>query len=227
MTLETEGLYDAKDKEKTGEATPFFVFAFEEYDPDPHHLSELSGQSWHDPFYSPIVETHRYLYSQFLNIDKIASNIKLNNLLSSEQLDRFWVHYNYLSSFTHPTKRGLLATDAMEYSSESGRKDRFFETLILMYAAHFQAMLIRLMAAYFSDRNKFTDLSVYIKQAEKLEEASKDFWFIYNNPTEFDIDESEMQKKWKEVQHMQVPSGVLYYSDPYERLKRILIRRET
>jgi hypothetical protein len=210
-------LYDEKDKAKTGDAIPIFFFAFDDYDPEVHFLAALPTLYGHGPSYANIVDKHRHFYSHFLNIRKIASNLELNNLLSKEELDRFWVHYNYLSYFTHPTNRGLLGIDG--FKAQTAKHDSALEALGLRYSAHFQAMLLKLLSDYFSEKNTFPDLSSYVKQAEKMETLASDFWFIYNKPTQIDVEQSDMQKAWMKMQGLEVPEGLLYYSDPYERLK--------
>lgn len=222
VTFETKGLYEQKDKKKEGDAIPIFFFAFDEYDPEAHFLAGLPTLYGHGSEYANIVERHKHLYSHFLNIRKIATNLRLNNLISDEQLDRFWVHYKYLSCFVHPTRRGLLGTDGFQYSIEKTAKhDPVMEALILRYLAHFQIMHLRLLVGYFSERNTFAEFAKCVSQTEKLQALAND-WFIYNEPTRTDLQLSGVRKKWLEMQGLPVPEGPLYYSDPYERLKHEL-----
>ena len=223
ITFETKGLYEEKDKKKEGHVIPIFFFAFDEYDPEAHFLAGLPTLYGHGSEYANIVERHKHLYSHFLNIRKIATNLKLNNLLSDEQLDRFWVHYNYLSYFVHPTRRGLLGMDGFQYTVQrSAKDDPVMEALILRYLAHFQIMHLRLLVGYFSEKNTLIECAKYVGQADKLQSLTNDFWFIYNDPTRTDLKLSEVRKRWMEMQGLPVPEGTVYYSDPYERLKHEL-----
>ena len=223
VTFETKGLYEEKDKKKEGDFIPIFFFAFDEYDPEAHFLAGLPTLYGHGSEYANIVERHKHLYSHFLNIRKIATNLRLNNLLSEEQLDRFWVHYNYLSYFVHPTRRGLLGMDGFQYVIEkTTKRDSVMEALVLRYLAHFQIMHLRLLVEYFSEKNTLADFAKYTNQTEKLQALTNDFWFIYNEPTLTDLKLSEVRKGWMEMQGLPVPGGTVYYSDPYERLKHEL-----
>ncbi len=227
VTIETEGLYERKDVEKKGEPIPMYYFVFDEYDPDVKFLAELPTLYKPGREFEKVVERHKHLYSQYLYVEKIADNLLLNNLLTKEQLDRFWVHYNFLSSFTHPTRRGVLDIQSMTYSAEvSDRRNQIHEELLLHYLAHFEAMLIILVAGFFTETIS-ADLKVYLEQAKKLEDHSKDFWFIYNEPISYDLIRSETSKRYMRMQGTPVPDGVLYYHDPFERMRNIIWNRKS
>jgi hypothetical protein len=214
VTYETEALPDS-----TGEMTTMFFFAFDEYNPDANFLANLPTLYGHGPSRERIAEMHKHWYSHYLCIDRIEKNLVLNSLLTEEQHDRFLVHYNFLSAFVHPTRKGLPASDPFRYSGSSEvRLD--LERLVLSYVVQFQAMLIRLLVEYFQQKDASLDLSRYLEGAKVLDNAAKDFWFIWNEPTELDIEESEMKKKWMRLEQTPVPEGVLYYADPVERIRR-------
>jgi len=222
VTFETEGLYQSGDAEKKGDVVPVFYFAFDEYDPDVHFLAGLDTVDKQGLRVQDIVDKHKHLYSHFLSIDRIATNLSLNDLLTQEQLDRFWVHYNYLSAYTHPTTRGVESMDSFTYSMPAyGRTDSVAELVVLCYVAHFQVMLIELITTFFSEKNPKASLSAYQSQAEKLKNIVAEFWFIYNDPTPFDVTQSDLTKSWIKMRSLPVPSGVLYYTDPIDRMRRI------
>jgi hypothetical protein len=226
VTIETEGLYEEKDVEKKGAPIPMYYFVFDQYDPDVNFLAELPTLYKPGHEFTKIVERHKRLYSQYLYVEKIADNLLLNNLLTKEQLDRFWVHYNFLSSFTHPTRRGVMDIQSMTYSAEANqRRNDIHEELLLHYLAHLEAMLIRLVGGFFADIIS-ADLKIYLVQAEKLESHSKNFWFICNEPTSYDLMQSDTSKRYMTIQGMQVPHGVLYYRDPVERMRNIIWNRK-
>jgi hypothetical protein len=222
ITTEDEGLYDEKDVERKGDTTPLFFFMFQEYDPDIHFLSDLATIYEPGSQYKQIAEKHKHIYSQYLNINKIADNLELNGLLGQEQLERFWVHYNFLSSFAHPTRRGLLELELKHYLASEPQTRKAIEELILSYVAHFQAMFLRLVVGYFGKKNAAADLSTYTSYAQELERCARKFWFIYNDPTEVDIVDSRVQKEWMKMEGLPVPDGVLYYSNPIDRMKRVI-----
>lgn len=228
VTIETEGLYEQKDKEKKGDVVPMYYFAFDEYDPDVRFLAELSTLPKVGPGFQKAVEHQKHLYNQYMYIEKMANNLLLNNLLTEEQAERFKVHYNFLSSFSHPTRRGLLGgiTSAIYGEDTSYRRNQIHEELVFDYLAHFEAMTIRLLAQHFTDRLS-ADLSSYLDQAKRLEDNAKDFWFIYNEPTEFDVKRSETDKVYMRMQKLPVPDTVLYYADPLERMEKLARYRES
>lgn len=225
VTFDIEGPYNEKDVEKKGEITPIFYFVFEEYDPYVRFLAELKTLYRRGPSYDKIIEKHEHLHSQFLYIDRIEDNLKRNDLLTEEQSDRFRVHYNFLSSFTHPTRRGVRVTDSKRLSSGRSTKEAV-ERVILSYAAHFEAMLIRLMVDYFKRENPVVDFSVYLECAAELENGANSFWFIYNQPVPADIEASEARKKGMKTEGVDIPEGVLYYSDPILRMEGIIQREK-
>jgi len=222
VTTEDEGLYEEKDVERKGDTTPYFFFVFQEYDPDAHFLSDLQTIYKPGSKYKQIAEKHKRFYSQYLNINKIADNLELNGLLSQEQLERFWVHYNFLSSFAHPTRRGLLELELKHYPASEPQTRKAIEELVLGYVAHFQAMFLRLVVDYFADKNPAADLSSYASYSKELEACARKFWFIYNEPTDIDIANSRIQKEWMKIEGLRVPDGVLYYGDPIDRMKRVI-----
>lgn len=61
---------------------------------------------------------------------------------------------------------------------------------------------------------------------KQLEEATKDFWFIFEEPTQFDIEESENQKMLARVSGKEVTKDlVIYYANPLERLRSLRTRK--
>ena len=94
--------------------------------------------------------------------------------------------------------------------------------LVLYYVAQFEAMLIRIVAEFFSQANRSADFSGSVALAEKLEEATKDFWFIFNEPSALDEQESELQKTNLRILGLPVPEGTIYYIDPIERIKAVV-----
>ncbi len=104
------------------------------------------------------------------------------------------------------------------------RYDRAFELLVLGYLAQFQSMYLGLLVNYFEEINPNSELEKYNSHVRQLESASSYFWFIYNNPSQSDIEESDIQKRWCIIQKLPVPSGVVYYPDPLERMRKIIGR---
>jgi len=55
-----------------------------------------------------------------------------------------------------------------------------------------------------------------------LEEATRDFWFIFNEPSTLDKQGSELQKTNLRILGLPVPEGIIYYADPIERIKAVI-----
>jgi hypothetical protein len=219
VTLQSEGLYMAGDVDKKGEPIPKFYFVFEEYDPSLAFLSDLPVFATEGRGLGEIAKKHKHLYSQYLYIKKIFDNLRLNELITRDQGDRFWVHYNFLSSFAHPTRWALL-----NYSpwTDVNAPEPVLQTLVMYYVAQFEAKLIRTVTEFFSHANRSADFSGSIALAEKLEQATKDFWFIFNEPSDLDKRESELQKTNLRILGLPVPKGTIYYTDPIERIKAVV-----
>ena len=219
ITFHKEGPFDSK-----GNVTPRFVFSFEQYDPDVNFLADL--RTVFSPYKrssgtSEIVQNQRYLYRQFLTVRRILSNLKLNNLVTDDQADRFRVHYNFLSSFTHPTRRGAEGF-TLRYTKAKLRKDQATEHVVMYYVAHFEAMLINEIVGYFVNKNPKADLSRYKFRASELEGLARDFWFIYNDPIAFDEGRSDDRKMLMRSRNLPIPTTTLYYDDPIDRMRQIL-----
>jgi len=188
VTIETKGLYERGDVEKTGQIVPRFYFVYDQYDPDVHYLSDLGTLYRSRTTPKELVEIHKRLYGQFLNIRRICRNLRLNKLLTREEEDRFWVHYNFLSCYAHPTRKGLIDPENIIPSwPRRIRYDRAFELLVLGYLAQFQSMYLVLMVSFFEEVNPKSELEKYKNHVMRLESASSYFWFIYNNPSQSDI----------------------------------------
>ena len=188
-------------------------------------LEGLQIKSLYRPLVLPkkLVDVHKRLYGQFLQIDRVCHNLRLNDMLTSEQEDRFWVHYTFLSSYVHSTRKGLRRTSNLRQPVERDNvSNEAFRNLILGYVANLQSLYIGILIDYFKEKNPAAELSHYERHIVELEPASNYFWFIYNSPTPFDVEQSEYQKEWLRLQRLPVPDGVLYYSDPIERAGKML-----
>ena len=84
----------------------------------------------------------------------------------------------------------------------------------------FISLVIDFFELLSSNSNWSKKYSIFTRQ---LEEATIDFWFIFDNPTKFDIYDSEMRKKWlNENQKTKISKDlILYYTNPLERLTNL------
>ena len=247
ITYEWTGLYEEKDVKEEGYFISKYFFDFEEYSHEIRFLSDLptiaAGDRMPDVTKS-IKKEHEKIYHHVFYINSIIKNLKNNHLINDEQEDRIRVHYNFLSSFTHPTKNiisyfgdpRIVYTKGVEEEitiAENGitknyvylkYEKKIIEEQILLYICKLQMLIISLFSDFFKLLSSNSDWSKkYSISTRKLDEATRDFWFIFDNPTEFDIHDSEMRKIWlNEKQKSKIPKDlVLYYTNPLERLTNL------
>ena len=224
ITIKDKGLFYKNDDAKKGPLITKYYFAFEDYNPETRFVAHLpsihQGIVYKEQTVKEIRKQKR-LYHQYVNVQYIVKNLVLNELLSEEQDDRFWVHYNFLSTFVHTTKQGnwrLYQISYPGYLPPEKLKEGYKE-LIQIYICRLQHLFIETMVDYFMKINPKANFTNYKKQSKKLKDVTYDFWFIYNDPTNFDIKRSENLKKTLKMIGRDVETeGILYYRNPVKRL---------
>jgi len=231
VTYELEGLFEEKDIEMKGQLVTMYYFAFHEYNPNVHYLASLPSISAGDLFPEISKERQREqkrLYHTYFYIDSVLRNLQINKLITDEQKDRIIVHYNFLSSFTHTTLKGLRAVkiggwNYVDFSEK--RFDPILSELLLLYVVSLLQMYLSAILTFFKERKTGDWYIKYETMVNQLNEANKDFWFIFNQPTEFDVKVSDEKKGWLKVEKRLVDEDVvLYYDDPIDRLSRIRLK---
>jgi len=230
MTIEDEGLYPNPDEKEQERITKYY-FAFDEYDPETCFVAPLPTLSRADP-YSELTQEklreQKILYHQYFYIDNIVRNLKLNELLSDEQADRFMVHYNFLSTFVHTTKPGNFRRYQKQFPGflTPEEVERAYNELIPSYALKLESILLETVASYFTVANPQAKLQKYLEQARQLHASLDDFWFVYDNPTDFDKHVSDGLKRELALKGCaNIPAGIIYYRNPLTRL--VSLRRNT
>jgi hypothetical protein len=232
VTIEDEGLYQENDRDKKGPIITRYYFAFQEYDPETRFVAKLPSVSAGDPYPNITDEQwcqQKIIYHQYFYVSNLVRNLKMNKILNEEQIDRFEVHYNFLSTFIHPTKPGTIrindTTYQHPYTPEVMRIVR--HRLVLVYVCKLQAMLLKSLILYFREINPKTDFQKFEALVERLEKATADFWFIYDEPTEFDKKQSEYIKRTATTLGYTIPDNItFYYRDPSQRLADYMISQE-
>lgn len=229
VTIEDEGLYTKEDVKKEGPVISKYYFAFDEYDPETRFTLKLPSVSAGNPYPKIADEQWRkqkILYHQYFYISKLKKNLKLNGFLDDEQVDRFEVHYNLLSSFVHPTKMGTTRIGETTYSYPYTPPVMGIarHKLVLLYICKLQALLIRTLVDFFEKINQESNFEKYKRQVVQISAMTKDFWFIYNEPTAFDKSKSDYIKKVAtDLGHKVDNTVILYYRNPLKRLADLLI----
>ena len=232
ITIEDEGLYPNPNPKEQERITNYY-FAFDDFDPETCFVAPLPTLSKVDPYNEQTqmkMKEQKILYHQYFYIDNIVRNLKLNNLLSDEQADRFRVHYNFLSTFVHTTKPGNFRRYQKQFpgSLTPEEVERAYVELIPSYVIKLEAILLETVANYFSNVNPQAKAKLikYLDRVQRLNSCLDDFWFIYDNPTDFDQAASDGLKK--ELQRNgcpDIPEGIIYYRNPLTRL--VCLRRQT
>jgi hypothetical protein len=227
VTYQWKGLFSSKDKSKSGTLVPYYIFAFQRYEPRTRFLANLpSIRREYQPTYREIMKdryvAQKTLYSRYFYFDSIIKNLKLNDLVSGEQADRIKVHYNFFSSFLHPNKRIIRAKTGTFAFSLSGQIEVLSE-LVLLYLCMLQFLYLSKVISHFKrhyPKGKYED---YEKQAELLDASSNDLWFFDNAPSQYDVQASETRKWWLKQSGGTVDKDqVFYYTDPIERMTRFI-----
>jgi len=82
------------------------------------------------------------------------------------------------------------------------------------------------VASYFTVANTQAKLQKYLEQARQLHASLDDFWFVYDNPTDFDQHVSDGLKRELALKGCpNIPAGIIYYRNPLTRL--VSLRRNT
>ena len=83
-----------------------------------------------------------------------------------------------------------------------------------------QCLLLKILIARIEKYNPKADLQKYRDFMNKTNENTSYFWFIDNEPTKYDIEMSEQNKKFAQRFGEKKPDDVtMYYEDPIQRLK--------
>jgi len=228
VTYEWKGL-SSRDPKEAARIIPWYVFAFEDYDPETRFLSNLPSFSLKEPKKTRDVlrerlEEQKVLYHKYFYIESIIKNLRLNKLIKEDQIERITVHYNFFSSFLHPNKR-IIRTRPSEFVFGFSYKDiEVHSELILLYLCRLQFLFLSKMVTHFRKYYPKGKYDEYDKHAKELDAISRDLWFFDNDPLEYDIEVSKTRKWWLEKGgESAVKDLIFYYTDPVERLRQVIL----
>jgi len=221
-----EGYQLIRNGTPTDEIVPIYNSILEEYKPDVAHLGNLNSMTG-GPLVSPnsqVIDLQKTLYHNFFYIESIFRNLRLNELIDSEQLNRIRVHYNFLSSYVHVAMANLaIWKDVTEYSNQKSYDDEIYDKLIFLYVAKLFHLYLKVYVnGYQHENSNSAVLAKYEENIENLECLSKDLWFFDNEPSEYDIRNSEYLKQISKVMGKASPADLVYYDNPLERMKALL-----
>jgi len=218
-TYQLRGLYDSKDVEKKGTVIPWYLAVVGEYDADIRFLSTLPSISAGDPF--PEITSKRKIvqdlyHKRYFTFESIVRNLLLNELVTEQQAEIIRIHYNYLSSFVHPSNRSIKPMLGDSYFAKTA--PLFSPWLVLLYICRISLTLLRSIILRFKRTNAQAETEVHDKIIKRLENATLYFWYIDNDPTEADLRFSNSQKLARPELNSN-NTTVIYNSDPLERLQ--------
>ena len=227
----------------TGVIIPFYYHAWSQYRPERHFLNRrhlnmrrFLQSEW--AIFRSIrakLETapHRDFYREFFSFNGLVEKLRLNGALNKKTATRVLVHYNFLSSFSHTTKTAIDSIKRLHSSIPISTRDKYgriydhyHSELALLYVCHLLAMHTELALYYFRQWRHIRVKNVrkiYQPLCQKVQENFGYFWFIFNQPHEFDRFEQANRKSnilegvlYRPEQIR--PRDVRYYDDPLDRL---------
>ena len=225
VLYEWEGLYDKQDKKLEGYYIPWYFFVLtEHYNQYVRFNSELPSIKTGSMIPKERAERHLHeqsvLYSKYIYIDAIIKNLALNNLVTDIQTDYIKVHYNFLSSYVHPTKEMFQFIERYSGFISSDVPDEIVTEQIWLYVCRIQYLLLKILLERIDNYNPKADTEKYKTLIQKLEHASSYFWFIDNEPTSYDRFVSEQNKKFALKFGSRIADEVImYYENPLQRLQ--------
>jgi len=224
VLYEFEGRFEEKNKMHI----PNLYFLIkEEYDPAAklEVLDSIKeGVIHHDP---KRMKIHRDYYRHNLRFEALIENLLINDLIKENQADYLRVHYNFLSRYVHPSKESINPHSQNLANQQSrGYSNELLEELILLYLSRLQRLFFHIIVERMKEDNLNAIVKPFNSFMQKLDLASSHLWFFDNNPTEYDIEVSDAQKRLKKQVEKTIPSNqVLYYENPLDRLSRYWMRK--
>jgi hypothetical protein len=173
------------------------------------------------------IKEQQMIYNQYFHIENIFRNLKRNNLITKDQLDKIKVHYSFLSEYVHP---GLASLDIWRninpYDMSPSREypEDILKEMIFLYVAKLIQLYIDVFIKKYGRNNANIDPRVlkYENITEKLGELTKELWFFDNEPTTYDIQHSDSVKRFRRRKQLTENSDkTIYYDNPAERLRNL------
>lgn len=211
------GLY-SKEGDKL---TPIYHFVFQRYDPISHWVGKIESIVSKD--FSPDItakwqKKHESLYKTYFGFRNLVRAAVLNGILTDEQQVRIRVHYNFLSAFTHLTKMGF----GLSMPYERWKHNHYLLELNLLYILRLLRLYLRLLIEFFSKtQHSIKDVAELGKNLDTVGNRYNYFWFIHNDPTEYDYWNYQTIKAYRARRKREELKGKIpYYKNPYHRLRR-------
>lgn len=213
--------------QNTSVFVPRHYFFIRDYSSDNQYLCDLIIKNrWIDSETSQIKENkkiNKNVRENFFEIGALIDFFKVNKFATPRQADAIFVHYSYLSKFTHNTIESYKLNHSQFRTSDLNKifkNDFTHELLILLYCNFLSLYFLNLQYKYFSKEPDIGIKQIYKRKLRKIFAANNNkysfFWFIYNKPYSFDL----MLYKYKKRKTNQQKNVVIpYYVNPFVRLR--------
>jgi len=214
-----EIVYTGYYSEDKARLIPAYYFVYKEYDPIRHRIDKIKSISSKDIFSEHKVKWqkhHQHLYNYYLSPQQLIDFALLNDIINEEQKVRFYVHYNFLSGFSHLTSTSYDLTHDYQWKQNL----HYLKELSFLYIIMLSNYYLISLLTYFN-RIKLTikNHTQLNKKIEKINELFYYFWFIYNEPSIYDEYIYMTQKTFHKRKGKTLDDKIPYYKNPYNRLK--------
>ena len=184
-------------------APTFYYMAFTEYDPEQGFTPNSVVIRDYDPnLAKQSKKYHKDLYNEFLKFVKVREALRLNNLVTQEENERIQVHYNFLSNFTHLTYEGIHRIfgpteppGRIDVLDEIYVYNHYLSELSLLYTLRINRLFLKSLTECFKSKYTVRDLANYEAFCKQVETRYEYFWFIFNDPSDYDKLEYEARQK--------------------------------
>jgi len=198
---------------------PAYYFVFKQYDPIIHRIDKIKSIRSKDIFHEhkeKWQKHHQYLYNYYLKPQNLIECSILNNIISEERKERFYVHYNFLSGFSHLTQKGYDLTHEHGWD----KNPHYLKELSLLYIIKLSCYYLSLLLKYFKRvKIKIKNEENFTEQINNIDLLFSYFWFIYNEHSDFDEYMYKTSKTYYKRRGKDLDDIIPYYKNPYERIK--------
>ena len=167
------------------------------------------------------------LWHRAFNWSSIRRNLKLNELISDDELFHLDVHYGFLSAFVHPTSAGFDAALGRNKPRLGLRFNHYAAELLLLYVARIAIREMETLASGLM-RKPACAIQGWKSVAEmiaRVDGLTAYAWFLGGRPASFDRIWTANQLEFKDGQRRDpatLPEAVLTYPDnPLSRVARL------
>jgi hypothetical protein len=200
-----------------------------------HHLlrKKIRSTRWLNPAWGGLgvrgaqelayANENKSIYQNYFTFDKVIEHLRLNKILNSKTATHAYVHYNYLSNYSHTTHQSLHGLNVNSYSPSI--YSHYHSELCLLYTLYLLKMHLLLVISHFERQGiKINDKKNMVATFEAVDSSFGYFWFVFNGPNVYDKYVTANRKSNLKKRVVYRPEDISdqytrYYDDPFERLK--------